>query len=217
MLKKIFLLFKIVVIIHLFVYVINGMLTAFLFCLFNLLLFFIVDIIKNKLKYSNILQLLIYIFLFGSLIGGEVYYLYSKIWFFDIILHILSSFIISWLFIYVVKMFKSNINNILLILCIFSFSMMVASMWEITEFSIDNLFDVDMQKDTIIKEINSVLLSDDGNKVVRKTVSSMTIGDYIIDGYLDIGLYDTMEDIICAVLGSLFFIIIFKIKEASLI
>ena len=40
----------------------------------------------------------------------------------------------------------------------------------------------------------------------------MKIGNTIIDGYLDIGLYDTIEDMICAVVGSILFIIIYKVN-----
>ena len=37
----------------------------------------------------------------------------------------------------------------------------------------------------------------------------------VIDGYIDIGLYDTIDDMICAVGGSIIFIVIYKLKEAS--
>lgn len=96
---------------------------------------------------------------------------------------------------------------------IFSFAMMVAVLWEITEFSIDRVFNSDMQKDTIVTEINSTLLSSDGT-VVKKKVESMKFGDITIYGYIDIGLYDTIEDMMCAVFGSLLFIILGRVKEA---
>ena len=102
-------------------------------------------------------------------------------------------------------------------LCIFSFAMMIASLWEIAEFSIDRLFDVDMQKDTVINEVNSMLLSDNGNVVVKNKISSMTIGKYIVNGYLDIGLYDTINDMVCAIIGSLIFIIYIFYKEKKLL
>lgn len=215
MLKKIFVILKVVVILNLLICLVNREWTATFICLFNFILLFIADYVQKKLGYSDFYQLLIYIFLIVSLVGGEVYYLYSKIWFLDIILHTLSSFIVSFLFIYIFRLFRGNVNKIMLIICIFSFAMMIAALWEITEFSIDRLFDTDMQKDTVISEVNSVLLSSDGKTVVKKRINSMTIGNYTIDGYLDIGLYDTVEDMICAVVGSLLFIVIYKVKEAS--
>lgn len=213
MFKKIFILFKVVVILNLLIVLINGEWTTAFICLCNLILFFIADMLKKKLCYGDILQLLIYLFLIGSLIGGEIYFLYVKIWYYDIILHMLSSFIVSALCFYIVKS-KININDFLLCVFIFSFAMMVAAVWEVYEFSIDRFFDKDMQKDTIITEINSSLLSDDGREVIQENVDDIRIGNYVVNGYLDIGLYDTMGDIICAIVGSLIFIFMIKIKEA---
>lgn len=217
MLNKLFVIFKVVVILNLLFCLVNGELTATFICLFNFVLFIIADYIQRKVKYSNFFKLLIYIFLIVSLIGGEVYFLYSKIWFLDIILHTLSSFIVSGLFLYLFKFVGCYVNKIFLIICIFSFAMMIAAMWEITEFSIDRIFNIDMQKDTVVNEINSVLLSNDGKSVINRKINTMNIGGYIINGYLDIGLYDTIGDMICAVVGSIIFIIIYKIKGASLI
>lgn len=211
MLKK---LFKVVVIFHLIISLINGGWGATFICLFNLFLLFVADFVQKKLRYSDIFHLCIYLFLTGTLIGGDIYYLYAKVWYFDIIMHILSSFIISGLCFYVVRFFKFELNKFLFITFIFSFAMMISVLWEITEFSIDRLFDSDMQKDTVITEINSTLLSSDGTSVVKKEVSSMKFGDLLIDGYVDIGLYDTIEDMICAIFGSIAFIIIGKVKEA---
>lgn len=217
MLKKIFILIKIVVAIHLLFSLINCEWTAIFVCLLNLILLLLADFVKNKICYNNLLHVLIYIFLTCSLLGGEVYYLYTRISFFDVVMHVLSSFIASALAFYIIKLFKININKFLLMTFIFSFAMMVAALWEITEFSIDRLFKIDMQKDTVISEVNSVLLSSDGESVVRKEIKKMKIGEYTVDGYLDIGLYDTIEDMICAVFGSILFILMYKMKEVLLL
>lgn len=214
MLKKIFVIFKVVVIINLLFCLINKEWTATFICLINFILFLFFDYIKRKLKYKDLLQLFIYIFFISSLLGGEVYFLYTKITYFDLILHTLSSFIISWIVVYIYKLYYITIPKSLLILFIFSFAIMMAGLWEIFEFSVDNIFDRDMQKDTVITEINSVMLSSDGNTVINKKIRSLTIGSYTFNGYLDIGLYDTIWDMICAVFGSLLFIIIYKLKEA---
>ena len=68
-----------------------------------------------------------------------------------------------------------------------------------------------MQKDTIVTSITSTLFSQDKNKAVKKEINSLYINniDFIKEygGYIDIGLYDTMEDMLCALLGALLFII----------
>lgn len=213
MLKKIFVLFKVVVILNLLICLIKEEWAATFICLINFIFLFIVDLIQRKFGFNYFFMLLIYLFLTGSLLGGEVYNLYYRIWYFDIILHTLSSFIISGLLLYLFKYFRINLNKTLFIVFIFSFAMMIAALWEITEFSIDRLFGSDMQKDIIITEINSTLLSDDG-ALVKKKIDNMKFGDIIVYGYVDIGLYDTIEDMVCALFGSLLFIIIGKVKEA---
>ena len=143
MLKKLFVIFKVVVILNLVICLIKREWTATFICLFNFILFFIADIVQKKLKYKDGFQLLIYIFLIGSLLGGEVYYLYEKLWYFDIITHILSSVVASGLFFYLFRLF-GNVKRMIMVLCIFSFAMMIAALWEITEFSIDRLLNQDM-------------------------------------------------------------------------
>ena len=71
-----------------------------------------------------------------------------------------------------------------------------------------------MQKDTIINEITSTYFSTNGDTPVK-----LKVNDVIVDGisfsskyggYIDIGLYDTISDMVCALVGSGIFIIIFK-------
>lgn len=214
MFKKLFIILKVVVILNLLYCLINREWTATFVCLLTIIFLFISDFIKRKLCYGNIFGLLIYLFLILSLVGGEVYYLYIRISFFDIIMHILSSFIISGLTLYLIKYYKCSICNKLIVLFIFSVAMMTSVMWELTEFSVDRVFNIDMQKDTIINEVNSVMLTSDGKGVGHIKVDSMRLGNTVFDGYLDIGLYDTMYDVVCAGVGSIMLIIIYKIKEA---
>lgn len=66
----------------------------------------------------------------------------------------------------------------------------------------------DMQKDTVIRNINSMYLSHDiyVDKVIVNDIDFMER----YGGYLDIGLYDTIGDMICTVVGSFMFIVIMK-------
>ena len=214
MLKKIFVVFKVVVILNLLICLIMREWAATFICLFNFILFLLVDFFQNKIKYGDFFKLLIYVFLFLSLIGGEVYLLYIKFKYFDTFLHTFSSFIVSGLFYYICIFLKNKFNKYLFIVCIFSFAIMIAALWELTEFSIDRILNVDTQKDTVINEINSYYLSDDGKEIGNVKISNMVVGDYSFNGYLDIGLYDTIDDMFCAVIGSILFIIWGKLKEA---
>ena len=91
----------------------------------------------------------------------------------------------------------------------FCFSLTIGVFWEFVEFSVDRLFHMAMQKDTIVHTISSVML-DPTNKNIPITIDKITSvavngQDLGFDGYLDIGLYDTMEDLFVNFIGALTF------------
>ena len=100
MFKKLFIILKVVVILNLLSCLINREWTATFVCLLTYLFLVVSDFIQKKLKYGNVFKLLIYLFLILSLVGGEVYYLYVMIGYFDVIMHIFSSLVFSDLFLY---------------------------------------------------------------------------------------------------------------------
>lgn len=78
--------------------------------------------------------------------------------------------------------------------------------WEFFEFGADYFFHLDMQKDTVITQISSVMLDlSGGNKVVTisdildVSVNGRSLG---MGGYIDIGLYDTMGDLFVNFIGA---------------
>ena len=69
---------------------------------------------------------------------------------------------------------------------------------------------MDMQKDAIITEITSVKLNEEGkNKPETIKINSLEVNgeDYMekYGGYIDIGLNDTMEDLIVNFIGAIVF------------
>ena len=91
----------------------------------------------------------------------------------------------------------------------FCFSMTIGVIWEFFEFGMDYFFNMDMQKDTVIHRINSVMLNPDGVNVpytIDNIQGTMIDGkDLGIDGYLDIGLIDTMKDMFVNFIGAVVF------------
>ena len=90
--------------------------------------------------------------------------------------------------------------------------MTVGVLWEFFEFSMDYLFHMDMQKDMIIHSFASVTL-DPTNSNIPILVDNIT--DVAINGkslglggYLDVGLYDTMQDLFVNFVGALTFSVI---------
>ena len=98
----------------------------------------------------------------------------------------------------------------------FCFSMTIGILWEFIEFSADRLFLLDMQKDTIVNQISSVSL-DPTNSNISITVKGIKDVILVTDsgeqalglgGFLDIGLYDTMEDLFVNFVGAVVFSVV---------
>ena len=73
----------------------------------------------------------------------------------------------------------------------------------------DRFLGFDMQKDTVIHTISSVMLNPTGENdpVVMENISDVTVSghDLCLGGYLDIGLIDTMQDLFVNFIGALVF------------
>ena len=88
-------------------------------------------------------------------------------------------------------------------------------MWEFVEYTSDNLLDTDMQHDTVIQELHSYALTDgapDTEKHITDIHDTAVNGQKLpVKGYLDIGLHDTMQDMLTetggAVLGALLYLL----------
>lgn len=81
----------------------------------------------------------------------------------------------------------------------------------------DHFFFLDMQKDTVVNAIGSVMLDPTGGNtpVVLKNITDVIVvqadgtqTSLGLGGYLDIGLLDTMEDLFVNFIGALTFSII---------
>lgn len=93
--------------------------------------------------------------------------------------------------------------------------MTIGVLWEFFEYGADKYFHTDMQKDKIVENIYSVSLNPEGKNVPIKvediTESQIITEDknYVIsDGYLDIGLVDTMGDLFVNFIGATVYCVI---------
>lgn len=90
-----------------------------------------------------------------------------------------------------------------------SFSMLIGVLWEFFEFGVDRIWKKDMQKDTWVSEISTVSLDtgSDSRVTTISPIEKVTIndGEAVFNGYLDIGLYDTMEDLFVTFVGAVSF------------
>lgn len=197
--------------------------TEYLLCyILTLSITILLHFSKNLLKVTipSILKIFILLFIFSSEILGQVYNFYGLFKFFDNYVHILNGFICTSIGLYLVLLLKEKKkyqkNKIKLILLIaFCFSMTMEVLWEFYEYTSDNIFKKDMQRDQYINEIHSSFL-DTNNK--RNVISIKNIKYVILydengiilnkmNGYLDIGLNDTMQDLFDNAIGSVIFCI----------
>lgn len=201
-----------------------------LFCFLAFLLYFIPPLIEKitKVELPTTLQILAFVFVFAAQVLGEFANLYQYFTLWDLILHTVCGFMFAafgFAFIDILnrgKIDRRNMSPICLAIVAFCFSMTIGVMWEFMEFGVDSIILRDMQKDVIISDIYSVTFDPDkSNKVIAieeivKTVITTKNGQVItIDGYLDIGLIDTMEDMLVHLIGATVFSIIgfFHVKS----
>lgn len=196
-------------------------------CVLTLILLIVPSMIQLNLKIElpTTLEIIILLFIFSAEILGEIQEYYIKIPNWDTILHTLNGFLMAAIGFSLVDILnreermKFQLSPVFMSIVAFCFSMTVGVIWEFFEYGMDTFFGLDMQKDTIIHTVNSVMLDPAGGNV---PTAIHNINDVIINGqslglggYLDIGLHDTMKDLLVNFAGAVIFSIIgyFYIKH----
>lgn len=191
---------------------------AFL-CILVLIQFLIPYFITKKLKIElpSIFEIIILLFIFSSEVLGEIQNFYGVFKHFDTVLHTLNGFLCAAVGFSLIDLCnnnseKFNLSPLYLTIVAFCFSMTIGVLWEFLEYSIDKVMLSDMQKDKLVTKISSVWLNPDGkNKAIivdniNKTIIYSDSGETIIEGgYLDLGLNDTMKDLIVNFVGAVVF------------
>ena len=189
-------------------------------CALTLVLLIMPSLIQINLKIElpTALEIIMLLFIFAAEILGEIQAYYEKIPMWDTVLHTLNGFLMAAIGFALVDILNRNkkisfqLSPAFLAVVAFCFSMTIGVIWEFFEFGMDQIFHLDMQKDTIVNTIYSVMLDPaGGNRVVGVTgirdvaVNGESLG---LGGYLDIGLLDTMEDLLVNFIGATVFSII---------
>ena len=186
-------------------------------CLLVLALFMLPFFIQQNfgIELPSTLEIIILLFIFAAEILGELkcYFITFSHW--DSMLHTTTGFLCAATGFALIDILNRNsrikfqLSPIYVALTAFCFSMTVGVLWEFFEFGMDRLFHMDMQKDTVVQSITSVML-DPTNSNVPVTIDGITSvavnGQELgFDGYLDIGLYDTMKDLFVNFVGAVVF------------
>ncbi|WP_298731265.1 hypothetical protein [uncultured Subdoligranulum sp.] len=194
-------------------------------CVLTLLLFSLPSLLERKLDIDlpNTLEIIILLFIYAAEILGEIgaYYVTFPYW--DTVLHTLNGFLCAAIGFSLLDILnrhsraRFHLSPLYLAIVAFCFSMTVGVVWEFFECVMDQFFFLDMQKDSIVHSIGTILLDPTGGNhpvalhnivdliVVQADGTQTALG---LGGYLDIGLLDTMEDLFVNFIGALIFSII---------
>ena len=164
------------------------------------------------------LEIIILLFIFAAEILGELQSYFIQYPYWDTMLHTTNGFLCAAVGFSLIDILnrdakiKFTLSPVYVALAAFCFSMTIGVLWEFFEFGMDRLFHMDMQKDTIVHTISSVML-DPTNSNIPITIDGITSvavngRDLGFTGYLDIGLYDTMEDLFVNFIGATVFSVI---------
>lgn len=189
-------------------------------CLLVLALFFIPSLLEEtlKIRIPPLLEGIIYCFIFAAEILGELAHFYTQIPIWDTMLHTLNGFLFAAVGFSTVDLLNRNSKNmslspLYLTMVAFCFSMTIGVLWEFFECAADLFLGQDMQKDFIVDHFQSVKLDETNSQQVihvediTGTVINTASGKtYVIEGgYLDIGILDTMKDLLVNFIGAVVF------------
>lgn len=183
-------------------------------CILTLILFLIPSFIEKKIHIDipDTLEIIMLLFIYSAEILGEIkaYYLVYPYW--DTILHTLNGFLAAAIGLSLIDILNKNdkfsfsLSPLFVALVAFCFSMTIGVIWELFEFSMDNFFGFDMQKDTYLTSFQSVLLNPDGTNVpIKVNIESIKVNGNTWKAYIDLGLIDTMLDLLVNFIGAAIF------------
>ena len=190
-------------------------------CLLTLVLFLLPTIFERRLQIDlpDTLEIIIMLFIFAAEILGEISAFYTTFQGWDTMLHTLNGFLCAAIGFSLVDMFDRNerfslsLSPVFMAIVAFCFSMTIGVLWEFFECTMDQLFLLDMQKDAVVNSISSVMLDPTGGNtpVAIKGITDVIVvanGEQIslgLGGYLDIGILDTMKDLVVNFVGAVVF------------
>lgn len=218
---------RLIVVAELVLSILRGEYESAFICLLVLILFILPFFIQQNfgIQLPTTLEIIILLFIFAAEILGELegYFITYPNW--DTMLHTTTGFLCAATGFALIDILNRNsrikfqLSPIYVALAAFCFSMTVGVLWEFFEFGMDRLFHLDMQKDTVVQSITSVMLdpTNSNTPVTIDGIHSVAVNgnDLGFDGYLEIGLYDTMEDLFVNFIGAVTFSVIgyFYIKH----
>ena len=200
-------------------------------CVLTLVLMLLPSVLSHKLDIHlpGALEVVILLFIFAAEILGEINSFYVRVPNWDTMLHTINGFLCAAVGFAMVDLlnrdnrFSLQLSPKYLALTAFCFSMTVGILWEFFEYFADSLLGMDMQKDTIVNAIHTVVLD---QSLTNTVIHIEDIQEVIliasdgtqqvlgVGGYLDVGIHDTMKDLLVNLIGAVVFSVIGYIAAA---
>ena len=194
-------------------------------CGLTLLLLLVPTFLERKIHVDlpDTLEIIIMLFIFAAEILGEIQAYYITFPYWDTMLHTINGFLCAAIGFALVDIlnrserFSIQLSPLFLAITAFCFSMTIGVLWEFFECAMDQFFLLDMQKETVVTAISSVMLDPAGGNhptaikgitdviVVTADGAQHPLG---LGGYLDIGILDTMKDLFVNFIGAVVFSVI---------
>ena len=217
----VYLLLRFAVILIMIAQFFNGNFENVFLCLLTLVLLMLPTMIERSLMIDlpNTLEIIIMLFIFAAEMLGEIQAFYTTYQGWDNMLHTLNGFLCAAIGFSLVDMlnrherFSLSLSPVFMAIVAFCFSMTIGVLWEFFECAMDQLFLLDMQKDSIMHSISSVMLDPTGGNtpVIIRDITNVIVvagGEEIplgLGGYLDVGILDTMKDLAVNFVGAVIF------------
>jgi len=225
-LAAVYVILRIMVVLVMVAQFFNGNFENVFLCVLTLVLFMLPSFFERtiQIEVPDTLEAIILLFIFAAEILGEIqdYYITFPYW--DTMLHTLNGFLCAAIGFSLLDLLNRRsrpdafqLSPVYLSLVAFCFSMTVGVLWEFFECQMDRLLLLDMQKDTVVQTISSVMLNPAGStkpSVIEDITDVIVVtADGVqhalgLGGYLDIGLLDTMKDLFVNFIGAVTFSII---------
>jgi hypothetical protein len=226
--KRKFILYVVTRMIFILVGVVSALFEDYLtasLCAIALVFFLLPTFLYNKfnIKVPSALEISAVLFTFMCVVGGEIGHLYAQFPLWDKILHTFSGFLIAAIGLAFMDFFtkrKSSVFRLTPFFAVFFaffFALGVEVIWEVFEYMVDTFTGfTDMQADYYINYFTSKKAGGETNPVpiivggIKDVVITFEDGReaLVLHGYIDIGLADTMHDIIVGAAGALLFCVI---------
>ena len=216
----VFFVLRLLVIVMMILQIFNRNYENVFLCILTLLLLVMPSLVQvtMKIELPTTLEIIILVFVFAAEILGEIREFYIVFPFWDTVLHTLNGFLAAAIGFSMVDLLNRSermvfkLSPLFTAIVAFCFSMTIGVIWEFFEFGMDQILGFDMQKDTILHTIRSVMLDPAGGNNVAQigNITNVVVNgkDLGLGGYLDIGLIDTMKDLMVNFVGAVIFSII---------